>query len=344
MSIPVFRSYIRRKDMDTVLSCLVTDSVGPGDYLDRFQKGARELFGYDFGFAVRSPFTALSLALEALGLEDGDAIALSALSPAFYASVINGRRLDARYLDVSIESGIPTRENVDAIVSGAAKKPKAILLGGGCGVLPDPELFSDVGIPIIEDFTRSLGGTRNGSPAAAIGSLGIIGLEHGSMITAGGGAILFALAKREGNIIRNLSESLLPELRMTDFNAALGLAQLRDFEAAVEKRKEIRRIFAQSIAGSRQRMLVQVGEAEAGCWSFPVVLESSVKEARAYAKKKEVDTDLAFEDSCMGRGLASADSCPNARSLTLRTLLFPLHQRIGANGAQKISRVLATLP
>ena len=30
MSIPVFRSYIRRKDMDTVLNCLVTDSVGPG--------------------------------------------------------------------------------------------------------------------------------------------------------------------------------------------------------------------------------------------------------------------------------------------------------------------------
>ena len=71
MSIPVFRTYIRRKDMDTVLNCLVTDSVGPGEYLDRFQKSARESFGFDFGFALRSPLAALGLALDSLALSEG---------------------------------------------------------------------------------------------------------------------------------------------------------------------------------------------------------------------------------------------------------------------------------
>ena len=62
--------------MDTVLNCLVTDSVGPGEYLDRFQKSAREALGFEFGFAVRSPLVALGLALDSLALTEGDAVAV----------------------------------------------------------------------------------------------------------------------------------------------------------------------------------------------------------------------------------------------------------------------------
>jgi perosamine synthetase len=98
MSIPVFRSYIRRKDMDTVLNCLVTDSVGPGEYLDRFQKYAREALGFDYGFAVRSPIFALGLALDSLALTEGDVVAVPALAPAYYAEVLASRRLKPLYL------------------------------------------------------------------------------------------------------------------------------------------------------------------------------------------------------------------------------------------------------
>jgi dTDP-4-amino-4,6-dideoxygalactose transaminase len=75
-----------------------------------------------------------------------------------------------------------------------------------------------------------------------------------------------------------------------------------------------------------------------------VSIASSVKDVVAYAKKKEVDTVLAFEGSLLGAGLVPESSCPNARSIALRCLLFPLHQRIGATSAQKIAKVLATLP
>jgi perosamine synthetase len=85
MSVPVFRSYIRRKDMDTVLNCLVTDSIGPGEYLERFQRHAREVLGFDYGFALRSPVTALEAAFDALGLAEGDVVAVPALAPAYYA-------------------------------------------------------------------------------------------------------------------------------------------------------------------------------------------------------------------------------------------------------------------
>jgi perosamine synthetase len=340
MSIPVFRSYIRRKDMDTVLNCLVTDSVGSGEYLERFQKSAKEILGYDFGFAVRGPDVALGLALDALALLEGDCVALPALAPAYYAAVLASRKLKAVFVDAKAENAEPDLGTIAEL----DPKPKAIILYDALGILPDPEAVAALGIPSIEDMSTTLGAYRGETRAGSLGKIAILGLEHDSIVTAGGGAMLLAFGRREGTVLRNLADGLAPEVRMTDYNAALGLAQLRDMEAAIAKRRELAASFAQSLARTRHKLLSQGGEGEPGYWALPVSIASSVKDVEAYAKKKEVETALAFEGSLVAKGFVPPSSCPNARALALRCLLFPLHQRIGAQSAQKIVKVLATLP
>ncbi len=344
MAIPVFCSYIRRKDMDSVLNCLVTDSVGPGDYLERFQKASREILGYDFGFAVRSPIIALGLALDALGLQKGDALALPALAPAWYARVLEDKGFNRIVFDVDPSSACPSPEAYEAAVLASEQKPKAILLFEALGNLPDPEAFRAFGVPIIEDISQSLGAYRGETKAGSLGQLAILGLEGGGLVTAGGGAILFAKGRKEGTVLRNLHETVEAELRMTDYNAALGFAQLKELENNIAKRRELYNAFGQAVARTRHSLLSQDGEGEPGYWAFPIALDSGMKDARAYAKKKEVETEPAFESSLVGRGLVPEGSCANARSLVLRSLLFPVHQRVGAQGAQKVARVLATLP
>jgi Predicted pyridoxal phosphate-dependent enzyme apparently involved in regulation of cell wall biogenesis len=340
MSEAVFRTYIRRKDMDTVLNCLVTDSVGPGEYLDRFQKAAKEALGFEYGFAVRSPTIGLGLALDALALAAGDAVAVSALAPAYYASVLAAKGLATLFVDC-----LPESAELDlASLSALEPKPKALVLHDSLGILQDPEALDGLGLPVIEDMSCSLGAFRGERRAGSLGKIAILGLEHDSIVTAGGGALVLAYGKREAQVLRNLSESIDAEIRMTDYNAALGLAQLRDMEASIARRRELAALFGQSIARTRHTMFSQGGEGEAGYWALPVSISSSVKDVRAYANKKEVETELAFEGSLVGKGMVPESACPNARSLALRCLLFPLHQRIGAQAAQRISRVLATLP
>jgi perosamine synthetase len=340
MSIPVFRSYIRRKDMDTVLNCLVTDSVGPGEYLDRFQRSAREALGFDYGFAVRSPLIALGLALESLALSEGDAVAVPALAPAYYAQALSSHRLVPLYLDSVVDTGEPDL----SLLASLEPRPKALILHESLGILADPEAVAALGMAVIEDMSNALGAYRGESRAGSLGRLAILGLEHDSIVTAGGGALLLAYGKREGQVLRNIAESLVPELRMTDYNAALGLSQLRDMESAIARRRELTALFAQSLAQTRHRLLSQAGDGEPGYWAFPVSIASSVKDVRAYAKKKDLDTELAFEGSLLAKGFVPEGSCPNARSMAIRCLLFPIHQRIGASAAEKIARVLATLP
>lgn len=337
----VHSSYVRRKDMDSVLNCLVTDRLGPGDYTEKFIKAAKERLGFDFGIGYRSPAVALDASFSALGLESGDQVALSALSQAWVAVALSARGLKPVWLDVdegsaSIRPGF--RERL------AAEGVKALYLAAPWGIMPDPSAYAELGVPIVEDAGYSIGAKTEAVAAGEIGTLTLVGLEHAQAITAGGGALLFAKGRREGAALRNSAESLSSVSRLGEMNAALALHQMRDLDKFVAKRRELAELYAQSLARSRKRSLSQGFESESAAFGLVVVFESGVKDARAYAKKKEVETAMAFDDSCQAAGFVPEGSCPTAASLVNRSVAFPLNQRIGKSAAQKIAKVLATLP
>ncbi len=344
MSIPVFCPYIRRKDMDSVLNCLVTDSIGPGEYADKFIKSLKESLDFDFGFALRSPFEALCYAFEALGLKEGDSILVSALAPAYYAGAAAEKGISLVIADCAENSLQPDMNAIRAAIDASPVKPSTYILFEPLGIIPDLSGLAESGLRIVEDITQGIKAYRGEAKAGSIGSLAILGLESRGIVTTGGGAVLFAKARREGLVLRNIAEEIPAELRMTDYNAALGWAQLRGLENNLETRRSIYQVFGASIARTKHHLLSVEGDGEAGFWAFPVALESGLKDVRAYAKKKEIDTELAFEESLAGKGLLPEGLCPRARSLAMRSVLFPLHERIGKAGVQKIERLLGTLP
>ncbi|MBU0927226.1 MAG: DegT/DnrJ/EryC1/StrS family aminotransferase [Spirochaetes bacterium] len=327
--------------MDSVLNCLVTDRLSPGDFGDRFMKAAKDRFGFDYGLALRSPMVALDVAVSCLGLVAGDAIALSALSHAWVHKVIAARGLRPVWLDIDPATAAVTTEALDRVSSEGSK---AFYLAEPWGVMPDPASLIDLGVPIIEDATYSIGARAGESRAGFLGTFTILGLEPASSITAGGGALLYAPGRREAQPLRNALDGLLQEERMSDMNAALALSQLKDIEKFIEKRRELSELYAQSLARAHRRPLAPACECEPSNFGCVVVLESGVKDVRAYAKKKDVDTVMAFEDTCAAAGITPEGVCPSAASLVNRSVAFPMSQRIGKIAAQKIAKVLATLP
>lgn len=341
MDIPAKSSYVRRKDMDSVLNCLVSDSLAPGAFLERFLKAAKERFGFDYGLATRSPIEALSAACACLDLKAGDGFALSAFSPAWVFRAVEALSLSPVWLDVDPASACLGPDARERCAHGSAK---ALFLAEPWGILPDPALVQEIGLPVIEDASTSVGARVGEFAAGSLGAFTIVGMEHASAFTSGGGALLFAHARREAQVLRNVTEGLLPEERLSDMNAALALSQLRDLDKFLEKRRELFGVYEQSLARSHKRALAQAADGEPSRFGCVVVLESGVKDVRAYAKKKDVETVMAFEDSCMGRAFVPDGSCPVASSLLNRAIAFPLHPRIGKSGAQRIAKVLATLP
>jgi dTDP-4-amino-4,6-dideoxygalactose transaminase len=341
MNTPVFSSYIRRKDMDSVLNILVTDDVGPGAAYQRFMNQAKEVFSCEYASAFRSPIDALRLALDALSLERESGIVISAFSPAYYDFVIREKGFVPLVADVDPLSGAIDPDDVRRL---APQNARAMLISGSLGIMPDFEKLGEIGLPMVEDISQTVGAFVSERKAGDSGLLTIMSLESGSYVTAGEGAIVFAKGKREAAVLRNCTEALPREMLMSDMNAALGFAQLRDLAKFQEKRKELYALYHRSILQSRHAVLSQAGEGEPAYFAFPVVLRSGTKDVKAYARKKDIETQEAFCGSVIESGSLPEDACPQARSLALRCLLFPLHLRVGKTTGQKIIKVLATLP
>ena len=340
MKIESYSPTIRRREMDAVLTAMVHEQVGPGDQTTRLIQIAKEYVDFDFCLALRSPATALTIALKTLDLPDGSAVLVSALSPQYYWNVLFDLSLRPICVDVD-ESGFCV--TAAGVLAKLTPDVRALVLHHSLGFVPDVPSLLELNIPIIEDCSRSYGTHWLDRRAGSYGIFTILGLEDRDVLTAGGGALLYAHGRREGTVLKRYAE-LPREYRLPDLNAALAVVQFKEAERNFEKRKEIAAVFTQSAMMIRHKRPIQTGDCEYNNFSFPLILETGLKDVASYAAKKDVEVESAFGESLTVKHPDEARSCPVSNSLALRTVLFPLYPRLGKTQVSKISKVLATLP
>ncbi|GHV73758.1 aminotransferase [Spirochaetia bacterium] len=372
MKIEVYSPTIRRKEMDAVLTALVEDKIGPGEHAQNLIQIAKDRLHFDYALALRSPAIALSIALRTLNLETGQGVIISALSPRYYKQVIEDLGLVPLYADVLPSQASIGPETIEALRSlPDMPTARCIVLDHTLGYMPDMAAILNVGLPVIEDRSRSYGtlaAERPLGPAAAAeaaaaeaaavagadvkpapeapypaGVLSILGLEEKDLLTAGGGALLYAMNRRDAAVLRNYA-TLPPEYGLPDMNAAMAVVQFREAARNLEKRKEIAKVYAQSSLRTRHKRFVQNDTFEYNNYAFSLVLETGMKDVVAYAKKKDIAVLSALEDTLVGAGLVPVELCPEAYSLSLRTALFPLYPRLSGPEIEKVGKLILTLP
>ncbi len=341
MKIPAYSSTIRRKEMDAVLSCMVSEKIGPGETNSRLLRQVKEFLGVDGAFAVRSPAIALKYACLALDLPPQSGIMLSALAPFWQYQTIESLGYKPIVLDVAEQTALVTLEQVeDGIKNGG----RLLLLNETFGLIPDIDSYAALGIPIIEDISQSVGGIYNEKRVGTLGVFSILGLEANDLVTAGGGAVLLAPLRRNASVLRKLAEEAPKTDILPDINCALGFIQLKELVRNETIRREMFDTFVRSVLQSGHRALSQQGDfATTSIYSFPVVLKSGFKEVQSYANRKDIEVLQAFENSIAEKLYDTLD-CKIAKSLLLRCAQFPLYPRLGKSQVEKLAKVLAALP
>jgi perosamine synthetase len=342
MAIPIFRPTLKRRDMGSVLSCIVSDKLGPGDLARDLIARVCQATGTGGGVTVSSPYLGLSLALEALGLAQGDAVVLSALAPALHLRAIHDRGFVPLIADVDPESGC-----IDpaAVGSLAAKGAKAIVVHHPLGFVADLDALRGTGLAIVEDASQALGARcTGGAPCGGGGDLCLLSLDPEGIVTCGGGALVLGRSRQAASGLRRTAEASPLYAPLPDLNAALGISQVAALERFLAVRREIGAAYAQALLKSRHRTLVQKGEAEPVPFSFPVLLADGMKDVRAFAMKKGIETLPAFAECAAAVDEGASEACPHARSLVLRCLLFPLYPMLARRDVESIAKVLAALP
>lgn len=293
MTVPVNTPLLSGNEKKYLLECIETGWISSeGEFIKKFENNFSSYIGRKFGVAVSNGSAALDIAVQALDLTDGDEVIMptfTIISPAF--SVI---RAGAKPVLVDCD---PLTWNMDTsqIESRVTKRTKAIIVVHiyGLPVDMDPvlELCEKYNLKLIEDAAEMHGQTYKGRMCGTFGDLSIFSFYPNKHITTGEGGMILtndeALRDRCQKL-RNLAfeagrrfvhRELGWNYRMTNMQAALGLAQLENIDKHLIKKRQIGNFYSEQLRGIKgfQTPLQRTDYAENIYWVYGLVADTEAQ-------------------------------------------------------------------
>ncbi|MDK9703220.1 MAG: DegT/DnrJ/EryC1/StrS family aminotransferase [Sulfuritalea sp.] len=268
-----------------------------GPYVARFEEGLAARVGRRHGVAVANGSVALEMAVAALGLKDGDEVILPAFTIISCATAV----VRAGAVPVLADCD-PLTWNMepDRVRACITPRTRAIMMVHIYGLPTDMDpilaLAREHGLKIIEDAAEMHGQTYRQRPCGSFGDISIFSFYPNKHITTGEGGMLVTddlqLAERCRSL-RNLCfkaeqrfvhDELGWNFRMSNLQAALGVAQLERLDEFVARKRRMGARYTELLAGTAglQLPLPATEYAENIYWVFGVVLDDDVDmDARA---------------------------------------------------------------
>ncbi|MFN3476004.1 MAG: DegT/DnrJ/EryC1/StrS family aminotransferase [Candidatus Methylomirabilales bacterium] len=242
-SIPHSRPTLGEEDLQALASVLRSGFLAQGVKVAAFEREMAKTVGVRGGVATSSGTAALHLALLALGIGRGDEVLLpsyasSALLHAVWAASATPRPVDCD----------PGSFNMDpeAARKACSSRTKALIVVHAFGLPAELDDLQQLGLPLIEAAAQALGALYRGRPVGSIGKVAVLSFYATKLLTTGEGGMLLSNDERILAVGRDLraydqKADATPRLnyKMTDLEAALGLAQLKRLPQFLKRREEI---------------------------------------------------------------------------------------------------------
>ncbi|TXC81407.1 DegT/DnrJ/EryC1/StrS family aminotransferase [Luteibaculum oceani] len=287
---PVFNGNEEKYLVDCIRSGWISSE---GSYVTRFEREFASYIGMDHGVAVSNGSAALDIALEAIGLNEGDEVIMptfTIISPAF--SVL---RTGAKIVLVDMDNDTWNMA-LDEVESKITPKTKAIIAVHIYGLTSNLKRLREIcdkkGIILIEDAAEAHGQEVFGKKVGSYGDISTFSFYPNKTITTGEGGIVLTrdvkLAEKAREL-RNLSfkpskrrfvhYSFGWNYRMTNLQAAIGCAQLENIEEHIRKKKLIGKLYTEQLKGipGVQLPLEKTNFSVNNYWVFGIVLDDEEK-------------------------------------------------------------------
>lgn len=286
--IPVNRPDLGGREREYLLECLDTGWISSeGPFVARFEREFAARVGRAFGIAVANGSVAIDMAVHALGIATGDEVIMPTFTIISCAAAVV--RAGARPVLVDCD---PFTWNMDPsqIESRITAKTRAIMVvhlyGLPADVGPIRAIAARHGIPIIEDAAEMHGQTWKGEPCGSLGALSTFSFYPNKHVTTGEGGMVVtddATLAEKCRGLRNLCfqaerrfvhEELGWNFRMTNLQAALGVAQLERLDDFVARKRKMGARYTELLAGTRGLVLpvAETEYARSVYWVFGLVL------------------------------------------------------------------------
>lgn len=362
--IPVNEPLLNGNEKKYLNECIDTGWISSeGPFIKQFEAQFAARMGRQYGIAVCNGSVALDVVVAALGIGQGDEVILPTFTIISCAAAI----VRAGATPVVVDSD-PVTWNLDVkqIEARITPKTRAIMVvhiyGLPVDMQPVMELTKRYGLLIIEDAAEMHGQTYREQPCGSFGEISTFSFYPNKHVTTGEGGMILTdddrLAERCRSL-RNLCfqpqqrfwhEELGWNFRMTNMQAAVGVAQLERLDEFVARKRRMGRRYTELLAGAPGVQLPPpaTNYAENIYWVYGIVLDETVPfdahEAMRRLGEQKIGTRPFFwpmheQPVFRKMGLFENISCPVAERLARRGFYLPSGMALTD---EQIERVAAT--
>jgi perosamine synthetase len=279
-AIPLSQPDITEAEVRAVAETLRSGRLSLGPRLEAFERLVAQRVKRQYGIGVNSGTSGLHLCLAALGVGPGDEVITPAFS--FVASANCVLHVGATPVFVDCD---PRTLNVlpSAVERRISDKTRAIIgvevFGNPAGMAELAALAGKYELPLVEDCSEALGGRVRDEPVGRFGRLSVFGFYPNKQITTGEGGMIVTDDDRLAELCRSMRnqgrahdikeagqglgswlshERLGFNYRMSEINAALGVAQMRRIDQLIEARQRVAAAYTRRLMGNTDLILPTV--------------------------------------------------------------------------------------
>lgn len=342
--IPVCSATFDGNEVAYLTRCIESGWVSSsGPFVKEFEERFAAVVGVSHAVTASSGTAALHLALLGLDIGPGDEVVVPALTMIATGNAVLYTGATPVVVDVDPATG---NLDPDAVRRAVTPRTRAVfavhLYGLPCAMKALGDLCEEHGVALLEDAAEAIGTDYGGRPAGGLGLAGCFSFFANKVITTGEGGMVVtddeALAYR---FRRYKDQWFVPDkrflhpfvgynYRMSNLQAAVGLAQLERLEELVAARRAVASRYNRMLEGF-EHLATPADSFEGGTnshWMYAVTLASGEEGLRdrlgVWLRSRGVDTRDFFHPLNRQPAFEShSRPCPNAESLSTRGLLLP---------------------
>jgi perosamine synthetase len=334
-------------ELKYVSECIETGWISSeGPFIKQFEEGFAKYIGTKHGVAVSNGSAALDIAIKAIGITTGDEVIMPAftiISPAQSVVTAGG-------IPVLVDSCLDTwNMDVTQIEAKITTKTKAILVVHIYGLPVDMQPVLDLckkhNLKLIEDAAEMHGQTYNGKMIGSFADISTFSFYPNKHITTGEGGMILcnddALAEKckyyrnlcfEPNGRRFVHHEIGWNYRMTNLQAALGVAQLEKIDYHIQRKREVGNLYLEGLKDIKgfQLPLAKTDYADNIYWVFGLVADTEEMQIAMVEKlsKAKIGTRPFFwciheQPVFLKMGLFANERYPNAERIARNGFYVP---------------------
>lgn len=234
--------------LDAFLSTWISSS---GKYIKRFEEDFAKFNNVSDGVAVSNGTVALHLALVALDIKEGDEVIVPDFTFAATINTVLYANATPVIVDIEKDSWCIDPNEIEKAIT---KNTKAIIpvhiYGQPCNMDAIMDIANRYDLKVIEDCAEAHGAEYNGKKVGSFGDIGCFSFYGNKIITTGEGGMCITNDKLLDEKMRVLRDHGMSKdrrywhdvvgynYRMTNMQAAVGVAQLERIDQILDNRKE----------------------------------------------------------------------------------------------------------